>query len=117
MFQRLKNVIAFARAGRKKRELTSVVPVGTFIAGTALMNALLNRQHVCTRCFNIYSPHERAFAERFHVRSILMLPDKEPDPMLCSSCFDSIYSEFNRVGANIGTSNSAPQNLVLKELH
>jgi hypothetical protein len=118
MFQRWKNLINFAKASRRKQELSgAVIPIATFIAGTALVNGLANRQPVCVRCFSIFTPREHDFAERFTVRSILSIPDKEPDPMLCEHCYGSIQQEFNRQGANIGTSNSGPRNLALHELH
>ena len=82
--------------------------------GFWLINALLNRKAVCKRCFSIYIPKEHEFAERFLVRSILRVPDSEPDPMLCDFCFESIQHETNRQWTNIGTSNAGPPNLVLR---
>jgi hypothetical protein len=45
-----------------------------------------------------------------------MLPDREPDPMLCDSCFETVAAVFNPQATNIGTSNSGPTNLVLQKL-
>lgn len=82
--------------------------------GFNLMDALLNRKNVCKRCFKIYTPTQYEFGERFFVRSILHVPDSEPDPMLCDFCFNSIQQEVNQQMTNIGTSNSQPPNLVLR---
>lgn len=78
--------------------------------------ALAERKPLCRQCLNIFDPHPRSFAETFECRSILMLPDSEPDPMLCDGCFRSIVESFNRQATNIGTSNSQPTNLVLAKL-
>ena len=113
MFQRWKNLINFAKAARKKE---TGVPVTTFIAGTALMNGLLNRGPVCVRCFSTYTPREHTFSERFQVRSILAIADHEPDPNFCEHCYTSIQNEFNRQGANIGAANNGHRNMALQEL-
>lgn len=80
----------------------------------AVRTALAERKPLCRQCLNIYVPHERPFGQMFECRSILMLPDSEPDPMLCDGCFNSIVYSFNRHATNIGTSNSQPTNLVLQ---
>ena len=83
-------------------------------AGFFLMDGLLNRKNICKRCYNIYVPKDYEFGERFMVRSILRIPDSEPDPMLCDFCFNSIMQETNQQWTNIGTSNSGPPNLILR---
>jgi hypothetical protein len=111
MFQRLRNLINFSRAAQAKQD--PVVPASTFVAGMALVNGLLGRKPVCTRCFSVYAPKAYEFAERFRVRSILAVPDALPDPMLCDSCFNSVMQEYNRQSPNVGTSNASHSNLVL----
>ena len=81
-----------------------------------ILAALAERRPICSHCFNPYEPKPRPFAEMFQVRSILMLPDREPDPMLCDSCFETVAAVFNPQATNIGTSNSGPTNLVLQKL-
>ena len=82
----------------------------------AVEAALAERKPLCRQCLNIFDPHPWAFSQMFECRSILMLPDSEPDPMLCDGCFQSIVQSFNRQATNIGTSNSSFTNLVLAHL-
>jgi len=116
-FRRFKAGWAFATAAAKKQELEgNVVPIKTRIAGLAIVDGLRNRKPVCRRCFAIYTPKEYEFAERFQVRSILHIPDGEPDPMFCDPCFKSVGAEINHKWTNVGTSNAGPTNLALKHL-
>jgi hypothetical protein len=104
----------FARAAEKKQELEQGVPAKTRIAGMAIVNGIRNRGPVCRRCFAIYTPKEYEFAERFQVRSILHIPDGEPDPMFCEACFRGVVAEVNHKWTNPGSSNSGPPNLLLQ---
>lgn len=81
-----------------------------------IIAALAERKSVCRQCFNPYDPKTRQFAEMFQVRSILMIPDKELDPMLCDNCFETVVSTYNLQATNVGTSNSGPTNMVLQKL-
>lgn len=82
----------------------------------AIRAAIAERRPLCSHCFKFYTPHEHSHAEWFHARSILFLPDSEPNPMLCDDCFNRVVGTFNRHVTNIGTSNSAPTNLLLAQL-
>jgi hypothetical protein len=106
----------FAKAAQKKQELAGQVPLATHIAGSALVNGLLNRQPVCRRCLSWYSPKEYPFEVWFQVRSILRVQDHLPNPMFCDNCIQSILQETNRKWTNVGTSNSGPPNLALQRL-
>lgn len=83
----------------------------------AILAAIAERRPICRHCFNPYIPHERPFAEMFQLRSILLIPDREPDPMLCDSCFNIAVTSYNPQATVPGTSNSGPTNLVLQKLH
>lgn len=116
-FRRFKAGWDFANAAAKKQELLgNEVPTKTKIAGLAIMDGIRTRKPVCRRCFTIFVPREYEFAERFQVRSILRIPDSEPDPMFCHACFTSVMQEINHQWTNVGTSNSSPTNLALKHL-
>lgn len=82
----------------------------------AIEAALAERKPVCRQCFNPYQPHEWPVGWMFECRSILMIPDAEPDPMLCDGCFESVVASFNRQATNIGTSNCMSTNLALAQL-
>lgn len=81
----------------------------------AIIAALAERRPICRHCFQVYTPKELSFAERFQIRAILMIPDSELDPMLCETCYANTTSVFNRQATNIGTSNSGHANMVLKK--
>ncbi len=83
----------------------------------AILAAIAARRPICRHCFNPYVPHNREFAEWFQLRSILMIPDRELDPMLCDSCFNIAVTSYNPQATNIGTSNSGSSNIVLQKLH
>lgn len=81
-----------------------------------ILAALAERKPVCRHCFQIYQPREMTFPERFQIRALLIIPDSEPDPMLCDGCFQRVVCTYNPQAANIGTSNSGHANMVLKHL-
>jgi len=87
------------------------------VQAKAILQALAERKPICRTCLKPYDLHARPFGEWFQVRSILMIPDREPDPMLCDSCFEAVVTTFNPHATNVGTSNSGPTNLVLQKLH
>ena len=115
LLKRLRQAWHYAKAADKKEQLVGV-PIKTRIAGMALVNGLLNREHVCRLCFSRYTPKQREFAEKFQVRAILRIPDCEPDPMYCDACFETTVSSYNRLQTNVGTSNCGPPNLALRRL-
>jgi len=82
----------------------------------AILAAIAARRPICRHCFNPYVHHEREFREWFQLRSILMIPDREPNPMICDSCFDIAVTSYNPQATNHGTSNSGHTNLVLQKL-
>lgn len=81
----------------------------------AILRGLHNRT-LCRNCLQPFDPKTRQFAEVFQVRSILMIPDKELDPMLCDNCFEAVVSTYNLQATNVGTSNSGHTNMVLQKL-
>ena len=91
--------------------------IDALIKARGIINAIAERRALCRHCFEPFEPKERSFPERFQMRSILMLPDSEPDPMLCDPCFTLVSSVYNPHATNIGTSNSGPANLVLQKLN
>src|SRR6516162_4133677 len=80
----------------------------------AIQSALLARQPICRHCLSSYTVHKREFAEHFRVRAILMIPDREPELMLCDACFDTVAAVYNSRATVPGTSNSGPSNLLLQ---
>jgi hypothetical protein len=108
---------AFKLAREAKRILdTPEAQMGASLHARVILTALAERKPVCRHCLQKYEPKLRTFSERFHLRSILHIPDSEPDPMLCASCFDIALSTYNPQATNIGTSNSGPPNMVLQKL-
>lgn len=93
-------------------EASSLTAMNTKI----ILAALAERKSICKHCFRPCDPKPRSFPEMFQVRSILMIPDKEPDPMLCDECFNVIASVYNSQAVNIGTSNSGHANIALQKL-
>ena len=90
--------------------------LAAMIAGQAILIGLAERKNICRSCFRVYDSKPHTFAEMFQVRAILMIADKEPDPMLCEDCFTNVSAVFNRQATNVGTSNSGHANMVLKHL-
>lgn len=89
--------------------------VASFRAKT-ILTALAERKPICRNCFNPHEVKVRSFAERFQVRAILLIPDNEPDPMLCDDCFKVAVATHNPQATNIGTSYSGHANMALKHL-
>jgi hypothetical protein len=81
-----------------------------------ILSALAERKPICRHCFNPFEIKERSFPERFQIRAVLMIPDSEPDPILCEGCHSVALATYNPNAANIGTSNSGPSNMVLQKL-
>ena len=76
----------------------------------------LHSGRLCRNCLAPFDAEPRDFSDRLRLRSIMMIPDSEPDPVLCPTCFDISMYAFNAHATNIGTSNSGPTNLVLQKL-
>ena len=83
----------------------------------AIFAALRERRPLCRHCLNPYTVEPREFADKFRVRAILMIPDSEPDLMLCDACFDTVSAVYNPRATIPGTSNSGPPNLLLQKLN
>lgn len=91
--------------------------IAAVIAGQAILIGLAERKHICRNCFRVYDPKPHTFAEIFQVRAILMIPDRELDPMFCEDCFTNVLSTYNPQANNIGTSNSGQSNLLLQKFN
>jgi hypothetical protein len=78
------------------------------------IEALKERRYVCSICFNPFEYKARPWEQYFTLRSVLMIPDGVPNPMVCDSCFESAVMSFNRHATNVGTRNEGAPNLVLK---
>jgi hypothetical protein len=76
----------------------------------------LHRGRLCRNCLKPFDERPREFSDRFRLRAVMMIPDSEPDPVLCPTCFEISVGAFNRHATNIGTSNSGPANLVIQKL-
>lgn len=118
MFKRLKRWLETRRLARMARKTIAdpLASVDALIKARGIIYALAERRPICRHCFRIYDPKPRSFAEQFQVRAILMIPDRELDPMLCEECFTNVSAVFNRQATNVGTSNSGHANMVLKKL-
>ncbi len=90
--------------------------IATIIAGQAILIGLSERKPICRHCLRPFEPKEHTFAEWFQIRAILMIPDRELNPMLCESCFETAVSTYNPQATNIGTSNAGHANMILKQL-
>ena len=99
-----------------RKALADPQSIASVIAGQAILIGIAERKPICRYCFRVYVPKPHSFAETFQVRSILMIPDSELDPMLCEECFTNVTAVFNRQAANIGTSNSGHPNMILKKI-
>lgn len=71
---------------------------------------------LCRNCLSPFDAKPRDFSDRFRLRAIMMIPDSEPDPALCPTCFEISVGTFNADATNVGTSNSGPPNLALQKL-
>jgi hypothetical protein len=79
----------------------------------AILDAIKARQPICRHCFNPYTVRHREFGEQFRVRAILMVPDSEPELMLCDFCFDAVSASYNPRATMPGTSNCGPRNFLI----
>jgi hypothetical protein len=77
----------------------------------------LRRGALCRSCLKPFDKRPVERTDIFRLRAILSIPDSEPDPTLCPTCFEISVGAFNAHATNIGTSNSGPANLVLQKLN
>ncbi|SRR5258706_249797 len=73
------------------------------------------RKDICIHCmrpFDLWTPTD---GERFRVRAILNIPDRELDPKLCKVCYEKATMVFNEKQNVVGSSNHGPPNLVLRD--
>jgi hypothetical protein len=80
----------------------------------AIREAIREHRAVCRHCLNPYLVKQRDFADKFRVRAILMIPDKEPELMLCDTCFEAVSALYNPRATVPGTSNSGPRNFLIQ---
>jgi hypothetical protein len=113
------------KAWRDKRKLLALAKqiianptpsLDALIKARGIIEALAARKEICRTCFEPFVPKPRDFGQRFTMRSILMIPDAEPDPMICDSCFSTSITTFNRQAGLPGTSNAGAANLALQKL-
>jgi hypothetical protein len=104
------------RLARMAKTILADPSVAATVHVQGILLGLAARKNICRHCFQPFEPKERTFAERFQLRAILVIRDAEPDPMLCDNCFNVAVGTYNPQATNIGTSNSGPRNVVLKEL-
>lgn len=88
----------------------------SMMAGQAILDGIAERKSICRYCFRSYDDKQHSFTEMFRVRSILMIPDNELDPMLCNECFEIVMQVYNPQFTNVGTSNFGHANIVLKNM-
>lgn len=119
MFGSLKRWLETRKLARSARLVLAdpQANINSLIAAQAILIGIAERKPVCRHCFKIYEPKIRTFAEMFQIRAILMIPDRELDPMLCDDCFTTSVSVYNPQVTNIGTSNSGHANMVLKKMN
>ena len=82
----------------------------------SILAALAEGRAICKHCFNPFERKPRPWAENVRIRSILMIPDREPDSIFCDACAYSAVAGFNGQATNVGTRNDGPANLVLQRL-
>lgn len=119
-FTRLLNRWRERRALRKSalRILADPAPsVDALIKARGIIEAINERREVCRQCFQPFTFKDRSFPEWFQLRAILLIPDSQPNPMICDDCYDKVVGSYNQQWTNIGTSNSGPTNLALQKLH
>lgn len=104
------------RLARMAKTILADPNISASVRVQGILLGLAERKNICRHCFQPFEPIERTFSERFQLRAILVIRDSEPDPMLCNNCFQTAVSVYNPQATNIGTSNSAPANMVLKHL-
>lgn len=118
MFKRFRRWLETRRLARTARKTLDdpQANINALVAAQAILIGLAERKPICRHCFKPYEPKVHTFAEMFQVRAILMIPDRELDPMLCEDCFMTTVSVYNPQVTNVGTSNSGHANMVLKKL-
>lgn len=118
MLRRFKRWLETRRLERTARSTLAdpQASIAAIIAGQAILIGIAERKNICRHCFRVYDSKAHTFAEMFQVRAILMISDRELDPMLCEDCFVNVSAVFNRQATNVGTSNSGHANMVLKNL-
>lgn len=79
----------------------------------SVVNAIKSRKDICKHCLRPFDPWEMTTGERFHLRAILGIADRELDPKICRTCFDTAISTYNPRQTMPGTSNFGPPNLAL----
>lgn len=118
MFKKFKRWLETQRLKRTARKALAdpQASIAAVIASQAILIGIAERKPICRHCFRVYDPKPHTFAEMFQVRAILMISDKELDPMLCEDCFITAVTVYNPQATNPGTSNSGHHNMVLKKL-
>jgi hypothetical protein len=81
----------------------------------ATIAALQEGRSLCGHCMNPFVWHKRPWEDEFVLRSILMIPDSAPMPMMCDSCFETAIAAYNKQATNVGTRNDGHANLVLRQ--
>lgn len=118
MFRLFKRLLETRRLARTARQTLAdpQANINALVAAQAILIGLAERKPICRHCFKPYEPKVHSFAEMFQIRAILMIPDRELDPMLCEDCFTNVSAVYNPQATNVGTSNSGHANMVLKKL-
>jgi hypothetical protein len=116
----MKRVKAWWQAWRLAREAGRLLAESadhslSHLHAAAILRGLHSRT-LCLNCLKPFDAKPRPFSDIFHLRAVLSIPDSEPDPTLCPTCFEIAVGTFNQHATNIGTSNSGPTNLVLQKL-
>lgn len=99
----------------KKAVADPQVSIDAFLAGQTIISGIRERKQICRFCFRTYELKSYGSIEMLQVKSILMIPDNEPNPMLCDECFTTVFAVYNQQVADVGTSNTGYSNMVLKE--
>ena len=110
--------IALNLASTAKKTLASnEAEAGALMKALVIQAALRERKPICFHCLNPFEFKERSQGEWSQLRSILLIPDAAPNPMLCDPCAHAAVARFNRMATTIGTSNvHGGDNLVLRHL-
>lgn len=75
--------------------------------------AVANGKDVCKHCLRPFDPWEPTQNQKFTLRAIMNIADREPDPKLCRDCYDRCIATYNPRYTMPGTSNCGPPNIVL----
>src|SRR5882672_5005988 len=81
----------------------------------SILAGIKARKDICIHCIRPFDPWMPTDAERFRVRAILNIPDRELDPKLCKDCYEKATMAFNEKQNIVGSSNHGPPNLVLRD--